>query len=67
MNNPQNDYPVLYSCLFCQIWLAFIYNKSLTSMGELFYCLNRSSITLKPVNNGATNTCVLAAEAINAP
>ncbi len=54
---PTNDYPVLHSCLFWQIWLTFILDKSLTSMRDLFYLLNRSVlISLKLVNNGATNT-----------
>ncbi len=54
---PTNDYPVLHSCLFFQIWLTFILDKSLTSMRDLFYLLNRSVLlSLKLVNNGATNT-----------
>ncbi len=54
---PRNDYPVLHSCLFCQIWLTFISDKSLTSMRDLFYLLNRSVLlSLKLVSNGATNT-----------
>jgi putative transposase len=43
---PTNDYPVLHSCLFFQIWLTFILDKSLTSMRDLFYLLNRSGITV---------------------
>jgi len=43
---PKNDYPVLHSCLFFQIWLTFILDKSLTSMRDLFYLLNRSGITV---------------------
>ncbi len=42
---PTSDYPVLHSCLFCQIWLTFILDKSLTSMRDLFYLLNRSVST----------------------
>jgi len=43
---PTNDYPVLHSFLFCQIWLTFILDKSLTSMRDLFYLLNRSGINV---------------------
>ncbi len=43
---PTNDYPVLNSCLFFPIWLTFILDKSLTSMRDLFYLLNRSGITV---------------------
>jgi hypothetical protein len=43
---PKNDYPVLHSCLFFQIWLTCILDKSLTSMRDLFYLLNRSGITV---------------------
>jgi putative transposase len=38
------DYPVLNSRLFFQIWLAFILDKSLTSMRDLFYRLEHSGI-----------------------
>ncbi len=43
---PTNDYPVLHSCLFFQIWLTFILDKSLTSMRDLFDLLNRSGINV---------------------
>jgi hypothetical protein len=43
---PMNDYPVLHSCLFFQIWLTCILDKSLTSMRDLFYLLNHSGITV---------------------
>jgi putative transposase len=43
---PKNDYPVLHSCLFFQIWLTCILDKSLTSMRDLFYLLNHSGITV---------------------
>jgi len=43
---PTNDYPVLHSRLFFQIWLTFILDKSLTSMRDLFYHLNHSGINV---------------------
>jgi putative transposase len=39
-----NDYPVLNSRLFFEIWLTFILDKSLTSMRDLFYRLEHSGI-----------------------
>jgi putative transposase len=42
---PTNDYPVLHSCLFFPIWLTCILDKSLTSMRDLFYLLNRNVST----------------------
>jgi putative transposase len=41
-----NDYPVLHSRLFFQIWLTFILDKSLTSMRDLFYHLKHSGISV---------------------
>jgi putative transposase len=41
--SPQ-DYPVLNSRLFFEIWLNFILDKSLMSMRDLFYRLNHSGI-----------------------
>lgn len=39
-----NDYPVLNSRLFFEIWLTFVLDSSLTSMRDLFYRLNHSEI-----------------------
>jgi putative transposase len=39
-----NDYPVLNSRLFFEIWLTFVLDSSLTSMRDLFYRLNHSGI-----------------------
>lgn len=39
-----NDYPVLNSRLFFEIWLTFVFDSSLTSMRDLFYRLNHSGI-----------------------
>lgn len=39
-----NDYPVLNSRLFFEIWLTFVLDASLTSMRDLFYRLNHSGI-----------------------
>jgi putative transposase len=36
-----HDYPVLNSRLFFEIWLTFVLDQSLTSMRDLFYCLNK--------------------------
>jgi putative transposase len=41
---PTNDYPVLNSRLFVQIWLNLILDKSLTSLRDLFFRLNNSGI-----------------------
>jgi putative transposase len=43
--SPQ-DYPVLNSRLFFEIWLTFILDQGLTSMRELFYRLNHSGISV---------------------
>ncbi|MEN9274551.1 MAG: IS4 family transposase, partial [Gloeomargarita sp. DG02_4_bins_56] len=40
-----NDYPVLNSRLFFEIWLTFVLDKGLTSMRDLFYQLNKSGIS----------------------
>ena len=34
---PTNDYPVLNSRLFFEIWLNFVLDSSLTSMRDLFH------------------------------
>jgi putative transposase len=34
---PTNDYPVLNSRLFFEIWLNFLLDNSLTSMRDLFH------------------------------
>lgn len=39
-----NDYPVLNSRLFFEIWLTFVLDASLTSMRDLFYRLNHAGI-----------------------
>ncbi len=39
-----NDYPVLNTRLFFEIWLTFVLDASLTSMRDLFYRLNRTGI-----------------------
>ncbi|OJJ18116.1 hypothetical protein BI308_22630 [Roseofilum reptotaenium AO1-A] len=39
-----HDYPVLNSRLFFEIWLNFLLDNSLTSMGGLFYRLNHTDI-----------------------
>lgn len=39
-----NDYPVLNSRLFFEIWLSFVLDSSLMSMRALFYRLNHSGI-----------------------
>jgi len=39
-----NDYPVLNSRLFFEIWLTFVLDSSLMSMRDLFYRLNHSGI-----------------------
>ena len=39
-----NDYPVLNSGLFFEIWLTFVLDSSLMSMRDLFYRLNKSGI-----------------------
>ncbi len=41
---PSNDYPVLNSRLFTQIWLTFVFDQSITSMRSLFYRLNKTGI-----------------------
>jgi putative transposase len=41
---PSNDYPVLNSRLFFEIWLTFVLDSSLMSMRDLFYRLNKSGI-----------------------
>lgn len=44
---PQNDYPVLNTRLFLEIWFAFILDQSVTSLRDLFARLNHSGY---PVN-----------------
>lgn len=39
-----NDYPVLNTRLFFEIWLTFVLDASLTSMRDLFYRLNHTGI-----------------------
>lgn len=39
-----HDYPVLNSRLFFEIWLTFVFDKTLTSMRDLFYKLNHTGI-----------------------
>ena len=39
-----NDYPVLHSRLFFEIWLTFVLDSSLISMRDLFYRLNHAGI-----------------------
>jgi len=41
-----NDYPVLNSRLFFEIWLTFVLDQSLTSMRDLFYRLNHAGIAV---------------------
>lgn len=41
--SPQ-DYPVLNSRLFFEIWLTFVLDNSSTSMRDLFYRLNYAGI-----------------------
>jgi len=41
---PPNDYPVLNSRLFLEIWLTFVLDAGLTSMRALFYRLQYSGI-----------------------
>lgn len=41
--SPQ-DYPVLNSRLFFEIWLSFVLDQSLTSMRDLFYRLNHTGV-----------------------
>jgi putative transposase len=41
--SPQ-DYPVLNSRLFFEIWLTFVLDQSSTSMRDLFYRLNYAGI-----------------------
>jgi hypothetical protein len=43
---PNNDYPVLNTRLFVQIWLNLILDKSLTSLRDLFFRLNHSGISV---------------------
>ncbi|MEN9274452.1 MAG: transposase, partial [Gloeomargarita sp. DG02_4_bins_56] len=40
-----NDYPVLNSRLFSEIWLTFVLDKGLTSIRDSFYQLNKSGIS----------------------
>jgi len=37
---PKNNYPVLNIRLFVKCWLAYTLDKSLTSMRDLFKCIN---------------------------
>lgn len=39
-----NDYPVLNTRLFFEIWLTFVLDASLMSMRDLFYRLNHAGI-----------------------
>lgn len=39
---PKNDYPVLNSRLFCECWLSYVMDNSLTSMRDLFKRLNNT-------------------------
>jgi putative transposase len=41
---PINDYPVLNSRLFFEIWLNFVLDSSLSSMRDLFYRINHTGI-----------------------
>jgi putative transposase len=41
-----SDYSVLNTRLFFEIWLTFVLDKSLTSMRDLFYRLNRGGVTV---------------------
>lgn len=43
---PRNDYPVLNTRLFVLIWLYLIFDKSLTSLRDLFFRLNHSGIAV---------------------
>ena len=43
---PKNDYPVLNTRLFVECWLGFSFDKSLTSMRDLFYRLNHTGFDL---------------------
>jgi putative transposase len=45
-NLPRNDYPVLNTRLFVLIWLYLIFDKSLTSLRDLFFRLNHSGIAV---------------------
>lgn len=41
-----NDYPVLNTRLFFEIWLTFVLDQSLMSMRDLFYRLNHGGISV---------------------
>ena len=43
---PKNDYPVLNTRLFVECWIGFSFDKSLTSMRDLFKRLNNTGFDL---------------------